>query len=215
MIRVGNYTTILLVIIVAILLLGVGIAIYYVLGLDWFGDNPVQIYNETEGKQDGLIVEVRVEKEIKYDLSKRTYNIILYTDEFKIVVYKDGSVGITMLENEKYNKVVSYNELLNVEAKLDLANIIRAYQVKVAKDAKEEKHILLLDGDGNIYDFVEQELLTKGKYSFVKVEGIAKVIDIRQITNDGLTENTTGINVIAIDEESNEILLTNYLLKSE
>lgn len=213
MIRVGNYTTILLVIIVAILLFGVGIALYYVLGLDWFSNSPVEIYNEPGTSQQGPVVEVRVEKEIKYDLTKRTYNLILNTDEFKIVAYKDGTVGITMLENEKYNKVAQYNELVNVEVKLDLTNIIRAYEVQASKEAEPEKHILLLDSVGNLYDFAEQELLTNGKYFFTQIQGVAKIIDVREITNDALTENTTGINVIAIDEESNEILLTNYLIK--
>ena len=213
MIRVGNYTTILLVIIVAILLFGVGIAVYYVLGLDWFSSRPVEIYNEPGVSQQGPVVEVRVEKEIKYDLTKRTYNLILNTEEFKVVVYKDGTVGITMLENERFNTVAVYNELVNIEVKLDLTNIIRAYQVQVSKGAEPVKHILLLDSEGNLYDFAQQELLTNSKYTFTQIQGVAKIIDVREITNDGLTENTTGINVIAIDEESNEILLTNYLIK--
>ena len=50
-------------------------------------------------------------------------------------------------------------------------------------------------------------------YTFDKIEGVGKIIDVKQITNDELTENTNGINAIAIDEESNELLLTNYLLK--
>ena len=213
MIRVGNYTTILLVIIVAILLFGVGIAVYYVLDLDWFSSRPVEIYNEPGVSQQGPVVEVRVEKEIKYDLTKRTYNLILNTEEFKVVVYKDGTVGITMLENEKYNVFAGYNELVNTEAKLDLTNIIRAYEVKVAKNTQPINHILLLDSEGNLYDFSQQELLTNGKYTFTQIQGVGKIIDVREITNDGLAENTTGINVIAIDEESNEILLTDYLIK--
>lgn len=218
MLRTNNYTTILLVLIVIILLVGVGIAIYYVLDLDWFNKKPVQIYNEVQPYTQVLPYieqpEVKVEKEIKYDITKRTYNLVLNTTEFKVVVYKDGTVGVTMLENEKYNKLTNYNELLNKEIKSSLTNIIRAYEVQVSKDTTPINYIVLLDSDGNLYEMVEKELTANGKYAFVKIEGLAKIVDVRQITNDVLTENETGINAIAIDEESNELLLTEYLIKN-
>ena len=55
-------------------------------------------------------------------------------------------------------------------------------------------------------------MILSSLYTFAKIEGLAKIIDVKQIANDELTENNTGINVIAIDGESNELLLTNYLL---
>lgn len=217
MIRSNNNTTILLVIIVAMLFVGVGISLYYVLDLDWFSSKPVDIYNEQvkpyEDKSN-VEVQIKVEKEIKYDVAKRTYNLVLNTGELKVVVYKDGTIGVTMLENEKYKELSNYNELLNKETKPTLTNIIRAYEVVVSKDTTPNNYIVLLDSDGNLYELVEKELTANGKYAFVKIEGLAKIIDVRQITNDGLTENTTGINAIAIDEESNELLLTDYLIKN-
>jgi len=215
MVRSNNYTTILLVTIVIILLLGVAIALYYVLDLDWFEAKPVDVYNEQVTPYvEPPEVEVKIEKEIKYDVSKRTYNLVLNTNELKIVVYKDGTVGVTMIENEKYKSLANYNELLSKETKPTLTNIIRAYEVKVSKDETPKNFIVLLDSEGNLYELVEKELLNNGKYAFVKIEGMAKVIDVKQITNDGLTENTTGFNAIAIDEESNELLLTDYLIKN-
>lgn len=218
MVRMTNYTTFLLVLIVLILLIGVGIAVYYVLDLDWFEKLPVQIYNEQvvkpyEEKQPQT--EIKIEKKIAYDITKRAYNLELNTDELKVVVYKDGTVGITMKENEKYKEITSYTTLLNKESKLTLNNIIRAYEVEVLKEQKGGKYIILLDSEGNLYELVEQEIVNSGKYAFVKIEGLAKIIDVRQITNDNLTDNIEGVNAIAIDEESNELLLTEYLLKNE
>ncbi len=213
MLRSNNYTTILLIAIVIILLIGVAIALYYVLDLNWFGAKPVDIYNEqiqvyTEQPQ------VKVEKEIKYDISKRTYNMVLNTDSLKVIVYKDGTIGITMLVNEQNKEVSIYKEILNKEVKPSLTNIIRAYEVVVSTNNVPMNYIVLLDSDGNLYKLAAKELATKGKYAFVKIEGLAKIIDVRQITNDGLTENSNGINAIAIDEESNELLLTDYLIKN-
>ena len=215
MLRRSNYTTLLLVMIVLILLIGVGIAIYYVLDLDWFSKAPVSIYNEqVKPYVEQPKVDVKIEKEIKYDITKRTYNLVLNTEELNVIVYKDGTVGITMVENEKYKELSGYAQLLNKEVKPSLTNIIRAYELEVSKDNASNKYLVLLDSDGNLYELVEKELTTNGKYAFVKVEGLAKIIDVRQITNDGLTENTTGVNAIAIDEESNELLLTDYLIKN-
>ena len=218
MVKMTNYTTFLLVLIVLILLVGVGIAVYYVLDLDWFEKLPVQIYNEQvvkpyEEKQPQT--EVKIEKKIAYDITKRAYNLELNTDELKVVVYKDGTVGITMKENEKYKDITSYTTLLNKESKLTLNNIVRTYEVEVLKEQKGGEYVILLDSEGNLYELVEQELINSGKYAFVKIEGLAKIIDVRQITNDNLTDNIEGVNAIAIDEESNELLLTEYLLKNE
>ena len=117
------------------------------------------------------------------------------------------------IENEKYKETAGYADLVNKEEKLTLTNIIRAYQVEVSKDTTPNSYLLLLDGDGNLYQLVEQQLIANSKYEFERIQGLAKIIDIRQITNEGLTENNTGINAIAIDNESNELLLTDYLLK--
>ena len=57
------------------------------------------------------------------------------------------------------------------------------------------------------------ELTKKGKIVFTKVQGLAKIADIKQITNDGVIENMFGVNAIAIDKDQNELLLTNYLLE--
>lgn len=215
MIRRGNYITLLLIAIVIILLMGVGISIYYVLDLDWFSKEPINIYTEPVNPYlEQITPGANIEKEIKYDIAKRTYNIMLNTEGLKIVVYKDGSVGITMLASNKYKDINIYSELVNKESKLALTNIIRAYEVEASKDGVAQKYILLLDAEGNLYELVEKELTTSGKFAFVKIEGLAKIIDVRQITNEGLVENTTGINAIAIDEESNELLLTDYLIKN-
>lgn len=207
MITRNNYTTILLIIIITILLMGLGVAIYYVLDLDWFSKQPIDIYNENSN------VQVKVEKEIKYDIQKRTYNIQLTTQDFKIIVYKDGSVGITMLTDEN-NKIPSQNMLLNTEVKASVNNIIRVYEVEIGKMAQVSKHIVLLDADGNLYKLDMQELMASAKYVFNKIEGLAYIVDVRQITNEGLVNNIEGVNAIAIDKNSNEILLTDYLIKS-
>lgn len=213
MLRSNNSTTILLILIVLILLGGLGVTIYYVLDLDWFTKQPVQIYNESNPNNQEQNIQIKVEKEIKYDTTKRTYNLVLNSEQFKIVVYKDGTVGITMLENDMYKEVKPYSELINKEIKAEVTNIIRAYDIKASKDSTPKNYIVLLDGEGNVYRLNEKEISTNSKYAFEKIQGLAKIIDIRQITNDGLTENNNGINVIAIDEESNELLLTDYLLK--
>ena len=192
------------------LFIGLGVAIYYVLDLDWFTAKSVEIYKE----QVTPYIEVKVDKQIKYDIAKRTYNLALDTNELKIVVYKDGTVGVTMLENEKYNALANYAELLNKEVKPSLTNIIRAYEIQVSKDETPINYILMLDAEGNLYELVEKELKENGKYAFVKIEGLAKIIDVRQITNEGVTDNSTGINAIAIDEQSNELLITEYLIKN-
>lgn len=213
MIGMGRYTTLLLVIIIIILLFGVGITLYYVLELDWFKkteevkpyvEQPVTPYKE---------VEIKENITVSLDMTKRTYDILLETEEFKVVVYKDGTFGITMLDNEKYKSVSTYNELLNKEVKPSLKDIVKAYDVKVTKEDTQKSCIVLLDKEGNMYKLVENVLLQEGKFAFVKIEGIAKVVDIKQITNNYLTENTTGVNSIAIDYEGNELLITDYLLK--
>ena len=213
MFRQNNYTTILLTVIVLLLLLGVGVAVYYVLDLDWFTKKPIDIYNELDVYGEQLTNQVIIKKEIKYDASKRTYGILTETDEVKIIVYKDGTVGATCYENDN---VVIYKEYVNKEIKLDINNIVRAYLVKVANSKNTiVSYIVLLDFEGNLYKLPTKELLENGKITLEKVEGLAKIIDVRQITNDELNENTEGINVIAIDENSNELLLTEYLLKKE
>lgn len=213
MLRTNNNITILLIAIVIMLFIGLGVAIYYVLDLDWFEGKPVDIYNE-QVQPYVEVPKIKVEKEIKYDISKRTYNIVLNTNELKIVVYKDGSVGVTMLDNEKYSTLTNYTELLNKETKPSLTNIIRAYEIQVSKDQTPINYVVLLDAEGNLYELVEKELITNGKYAFVKIEGLAKIIDVKQITNEGVTDNLEGVNAIAIDEESNELLLTEYLIKN-
>lgn len=212
MIRTNNYITILLVLIVIMLLIGVGVAVYYVLDLDWFANKSVNIYDEVGVYNEQAVTQNKIEKQIKYDITKRTYNLVLDTDELKLVVYKDGTVGITMTKTDKNEQVSIYKEILNKEIKIELSNIIRAYEVVASKNSKLNSYVVLLDVDGNLYKLEHQELTSNGKYIFTKIEGLAKIIDIRQITNESLTENTNGINAIAIDEESNELLLTNYLM---
>ena len=99
--RRSNYTTLLLVLIVIILLFGVGIAIYYVLDLDWFAKKPPQIDNDVNIYNEIQNTDVQVKKEISYDITKRTYNIKLSTENLDVIVYKDGTVGITITENNK------------------------------------------------------------------------------------------------------------------
>ena len=213
MLRSNNSTTILLVLIVLILLAGLGVTLYYVLDLDWFTRQSVQIYNESNPSNQEQDVQIKVEKEIKYDITKRTYNLVLNSEQFKIVVYKDGTVGITMIENDSYKEVKPYSDLFNKEIKAEVTNIIRVYDIMVSKDGTPKSYIVLLDGDGNVYKLNEKELAINSKYAFEKIQGLAKIIDIKQITNDGLTENNNGINAIAIDEDSNELIITDYLLK--
>ena len=85
MIRTNNFITFLLTLIVLVLIVGVGVAIYYVLDLDWFDKKPIEIYNEVQPyiEQQKPIEPV---KNYVFDMSKRKYNIELNTDEFKIVV---------------------------------------------------------------------------------------------------------------------------------
>lgn len=210
--RRSNYTTLLLVLIVIILLFGVGIAIYYVLDLDWFAKKTVDIYNELNIYNEQIQNDVTVKKEIKYDFTRRTYNIKLSTENLDIIVYKDGTVGMTITDSNNNEQVNIYRENLNKEKKIELTNIIRTYQVEASNGKTTKQYIVLLDADGNLYKQEKQAIITNGKYTFAKIEGLAKIIDVKQITNDELTENNTGINVIAIDGESNELLLTNYLL---
>ena len=208
-----NHVTVLLVIIVITLFIGVGVAMYYVFDLDWFEKKPVDIYKESQTCNENIKLPIEVKKEIKYDISRRTYNLLLKTDELKLVVYKNGTVGITMIDNEKNKQVEVYKEIINKEVELELKNIIRAYQVEVSNNSTPNNCILLLDVDGNLYELLANEIAQNGKYKAKKIEGIAKIIDIRQITNEGLTDNVQGINVVAIDENSNELLLTQYLIK--
>ena len=102
MIGSGNSKiTMLLVLIVIILIFGVGIALYFVLDLDWFDvpEKPqVIIKNECEEKQ--ILASL--------DIKKRVYNIELLSEDMRLVVYKDGTVGITMLDTQK-NKGASLN----------------------------------------------------------------------------------------------------------
>lgn len=212
MLGANNYTTALLALIVIILLLGVGIALYYVLDLNWFDSTTVQVYDELNENKEQSKPEIKVEKQIKYDTAKRTYNILLNTEELKIVVYKDGTVGITMLENDKYKQISAYEQLVNKEIKLNLTNIIRVYEVEISSGAKANKKIVVLDSNGALYNLSEEELTSNGQYIFKKIEGIANIIDVRQITNENLVENINGVNAIAIDNESNELLITDYLL---
>lgn len=207
--RTSKYTTILLIAIVIILLFGVGIALYYVLDLDWFEKNPseINVYKEKPN------AEVKIENVIKYDISKRTYNLLLDTQDLKVIVYKDGSVGVILKDNDDNKQVEIYKEILNKELKLEVKNIIRAYEVAASKTNELSTYILLLDVEGNLYSLDEKQLAQNEEYEFVKLNGLGKIIDVRQITNDDVIENATGINAVAIDEESNEILLTQYLVK--
>ena len=211
--RASRYTTLLLVIIVLILLFGVGIAIYYVLDLDWFEKNPVDIQDDVNVYKELPNVQIKTEKEIKYDINKRTYNLLLETEDVSVIVYKDGTVGVILEDNEQNKEIEIYKEILNKEVKLNMTNIIRAYDIMVSKSDIPNRYILLLDVDGHLYSLDKQQLAKTGKYEFIKIDGLSKIVDVRQITNDDLTENTLGMNAIAIDEESNELLLTNYLLK--
>lgn len=212
MLRRSNYTTLLLSLIVILLFVALGIALYYVLELDWFSKENIQIYNESNSNQDKEQIRVEIKKQIQYDFTKRQYNLVLNTNELKLVINKDGTVDITMLKNEKYAQISGYKELLDNEIKLSLTNIIRGYNVEVANDGEINDYILLLDSNGYIYIMSEQELLTNSKYVFTKVDGLAKIIDVKQII---IEENTEGINAIAIDESSNELLLSEYILNNK
>lgn len=202
----SNYTTLLLMIIVIILLFGVVITLYYVLDLDWF-KKAEEVCDEQ------CNCDVKLQEEIKYDLTKRTYNIKFVTDNMKIIIYKDGTVGITITEDNKIQQVEIYKETLNKEIKIACTNIIRAYEIEVSNEQTAKKYIVLLDGDGNLYKQEKEKIISNGDYAFKKIEGLTGIIDLRQITNDGLIENNEFINAIAIDKDSNELLLTNYLLK--
>ena len=209
MLRTNNYTTYLLILIVIILVIGVGIAIYYVLDLDWF-NKKVDIYSETTD----LVEQPELKPVVKgYDLTKRTYDLILNTDDLKVIVYKDGTVGIKMHANEENKKVSIYKEIIDKEVKLSLTGIVKAYEVYASKTDNENQYIVLVDKDGSIYKLVNSELIKNGKYAFVKIEGIGDVADIREISNENSSLPLTGTNVIAIDFEGNEILLTDYLIK--
>ena len=208
MIRATNYTTFLLILIVLVLIVGVGVAAYYVLDLEWF-KNPIVIYKEEKPTQEILPTETI----LKYDMTKRTYNMLLLTEEFRTIIYSDGTVGITMLENTKYRNIGKYSELVNKEEIIEVINVVRAYEVETSTVGELTKHMLLLDIKGNLYKLNVQKLVDNGKYEFEKIEGLSNIIDVQQITNDGLMENVMGSNVIAIDNRNNELLLTNYLLE--
>lgn len=207
--RTSNYTTALLVVIVIILLFGVGIAIYYVLDLDWFEAKQLEIYTQNDLND---VVQTQVDNNYKYDLSKRMYNMKLSLENIELVVYKDGSVGVTLTDNKTNEQVAIYKENLNKEIKVELTNIIRAYEISVSKDTTPKKYIVLLDIDGNLYKTEKEQIVTYGNHKFSKIEGLAKIVDVVQITNEELAQNTNGINAIAIDSQNNELLLTNYLL---
>lgn len=204
MLRTSKYTTILLVLIVIILLFGVGVAVYYVLDLDWF-NKKVDIYSETPE-----IIKPAVKG---YDITKRTYDIVLYTEGIKVVVYKDGTVGFKMIDNDDNNTVKVYKDIIDKEVKPSLTGIVKAFEVYASKTATPNKYMVLLDKDGNVYKLVNKELKQNGKYAFVKIEGLANIVDIKEISNDNTSPELTGINSIAIDNESNEIIITDYLLK--
>ena len=191
------------------MLFGVGIAIYYVLDLDWFvvKEKPVSPYIETP------IINPYKEEKLPYDVTKRTYDILIKTDELKVVVRKDGSVGITLLANEINKEVEVYKEILEKEITTDIKNIIKAYAVQASKTEEPNTFIVFLDKDGNVYKLDNKNIVQSGKYVIEKIEGIAKIVDIKQITNTDLVENENGVNVIAIDYEGNELLLTSYLIE--
>ena len=210
MIRANNYITFLLVLIVIILVFGVGLAIYYVLDLNWFG-KKVDIYAENIIPNEQIETKQRVEG---YDLAKRNYDIVINGDDFKITVYKDGTVGIKMIDNEENRKVSIYKEIRDKEIKTSLTNIVRAYEVYASKTSTAKKYIVLVDKDGNLYKLVNEELIKDGRYAFVKIEGIAGIMDIKEISNENTSPLLEGINVIAIDSEGNEILLTDYLVNN-
>lgn len=213
MLRTNNYTTLLLVLIVIILLVGVGIALYYVLDLDWFSKPNIQVYDEVKPYVENTIPQNTVVKTSEYDMTKRTYDILLETSDIKVVIYKDGTVGLTMLNNDTNKQVSIYKEIINKEIKTSLTNIVKVYEVSASKDSTVKKYIVLIDKDGNLYKLANEELVKKGKYAFVKIEGLAKIVDIKQITNKNVIDNPNGVNVIAIDYEGNELLLTDYLIK--
>ena len=210
MIRANNYITFLLVLIVIILVFGVGLAIYYVLDLNWFG-KKVDIYAENIIPNEQIETKQRVEG---YDLAKRNYDIVINGDDFKITVYKDGTVGIKMIDNEENRKVSIYKEIRDKEIKTSLTNIVRAYEVYASKTSTAKKYIVLVDKDGNLYKLVNEELIKDGRYAFGKIEGIAGIMDIKEISNENTSPLLEGINVIAIDSEGNEILLTDYLVNN-
>ena len=178
--------------------------------LNWF-NKTVDVYSEVTK----TVEQVEVKPQVKgYDLSKRNYDIVLNTDDFKITVYKDGTVGIVMIDSEKNTQVKVYKEIINKEIKPSLTEIVKAYEVFASKSATERKYIVLVDKDGNLYKLVNKELVENGKYAFVKIQGIANIMDIKEISNENTSPLLEGVNAIAIDFEGNEILLTDYLINS-
>ena len=87
-----------------------------------------------------------------------------------------------------------------------------AYYVEAGIEFEITNYLLLLDSDGNLYKLLNDEVGLNGKYVFEKIEGIANILAVRQITSANLTENINGANVIAIDKDSNELLITDYLI---
>ena len=210
MLRTNNYTTALLVIIVLILIVGVCAALYYVLDLDWFGTKQVSPYVEPYVENNvNPYSEEKITKTRLLDLTKRKYNQQVQNDELTVVAYTDGTVGITMEENEKYSSLEKYKELVNKEMKLSITNIAKIYVVQAGEEGVT--YIVAIDIYGNLYKLDLDFLETDGIYRFIKIEGIAKIVDIKNITNDKLVENTDSVNAIAIDYEGNELLITDYL----
>lgn len=206
MLRMTNYTTWLLVLIIIILLIGVGVAIYYVLDLDWF---------DNKGKQEIPKEVVVYTESYEYDMTKRIYNITVSNNELEVIVYKDGSVGVKLLSNKYTKDVKVYKEIIDKEIKTNVANITKAYIVKAAKNNKSGNYLVLLDKAGNLYKLDNEKLKNQGMYDFIQIRGLGKIVDIKQITSDNVVDNPKGINVIAIDNEKNELLLTDYLVENK
>ena len=212
MYRTSKTIMMLLILIVIMLTLSVGVAIYYVLELDWFKQDkrPVKIYKE----QINNVVTEQPRPEIySYDMTKRQYDITNELEDMNITVYKDGTVGVTLKATEQNKQVNVYKEILEKEIKVDAVNIVKAFKVQASKSKMPNTYILLLDKDGNIYKLNNKEFITTAKFVFTKIEGVAKIRDIVQITGKNVVDNKEGFNVIAIDNENNEILITDYLVK--
>lgn len=213
MYRTSRIIMVLLILIVIMLTLSVGVAIYYVLELDWFKQDkrPVQIYKDEVNNK--INEQVKVPEVYSYDMTKRQYDIVNQLEDMNITVYKDGTVGITLKATEQNKQVNVYKEILEKEIKVDAVNIVKAFKAQASKSKMPNTYILLLDKDGNIYKLNNKEFVTSAKFVFAKIEGVAKIRDIVQITGKNVVDNKEGFNVIAIDNENNEILITDYLIK--
>lgn len=212
MYRTSKTIMMLLILIVIMLTLSVGVAIYYVLELDWFKQDkrPVKIYKE---QINNVVTEQSRPEIYSYDMTKRQYDITNELEDMNITVYKDGTVGVTIKATEQNKQVNVYKEILEKEIKVDAVNIVKAFKVQASKSKMPNTYILLLDKDGNIYKLNNKEFITTAKFVFTKIEGVAKIRDIVQITGKNVVDNKEGFNVIAIDNENNEILITDYLVK--